>query len=325
MSKVVHFVSACTLASAFGLAWIAGTAGAQQAERGPGSSPDNNSVATPSPGSGDSPGDRPGAEQEAGADRDPAPDQTPSASTRPDLDRETLLQMTREERRAAMRAFKERRADDAAKAGISVTSDRNLVRLDPPRKSFEGPSRAPGTNITYDSGTVLGTTGVGSQMLGNRFDMALNPPGTACCFPVESSGSITMITFDMVNTSGSMAIFSIYSNIMGTTAMQVTSIARTVMTGLNTLSVMSPTTANAYMNGSFLAGIWQFDASSTGLAVDTGTVGGQGFHAISLNDGATGTMLTTVTTGSGMGLNAIFRVSGNVATPVELMSFSIED
>ncbi len=321
MSKVVHFVSACTLASAFGLAWIAGTAGAQQADRGPGSSPDSNAISNPTPDRGGSEGesDRPGAE------RDTDSNETPSASTRPDLDRETLRQMSRAERRAAMQAYKQSRADEAAKAGISVTSDRNLVRLDPPRKSFEGPSRAPGTNITYDSGTVFGTTGIGSQMLGNRFDMALNPPGTACCFPVESSGSITMITFDMVNTSGSMAIFSIYSNIMGTSAVQVTSISRTVMTGLNTLSVMSPTTANAYMNGSFLAGIWQFDASSTGLAVDTGSVGGQGFHAISLNDGKTGTMLATVTTGGGMGLNAIFRVSGNVATPVELMSFSIED
>ena len=35
-------------------------------------------------------------------------------------------------------------------------------------------------------------------------------------------------------------------------------------------------------------------------------------------------MLTTVTTGGGMGLNAIFRVSGNVATPVELMNFQVK-
>lgn len=306
MSKIVHIVSACSLA--LGLAWMAGIAAAQQADRG-----------------SEIPSDKPSvANQES-----PAGEQSPTAESRPTLDREALRNMSREERRAAMQAFKLNRQEEAAKAGITVTSDRNFIRLDPPRKTFEPPNnganRVPGTNITYDSGTVFGVTGIGAQMVGNRFDVARNPAGTACCFPVESSGSITMITFDLVNTSGSMAIFSIYSNVMGTTAMQVTSIARSVMTGLNTLTVMSPTTANAYLNGSFLAGIWQFSATGTGLAVDTGSVGGQGFHAISLNDGATGTMITDVTTGGGMGLNAVFRVSGNVATPVELMSFSIED
>ena len=46
----------------------------------------------------------------------------------------------------------------------------------------------------------------------------------------------------------------------------------------------------------------------------------------SLNDGAVGTGLTTVTTG-GMGVNAIFRVSGDVLqenVPVELIDFTID-
>ncbi len=130
--------------------------------------------------------------------------------------------------------------------------------------------RVPGTSIQYDSGTVFGGGGLASQMLGNRFDLALNTAGTMCCFPVESSGSITMITFDMVNTFFGSVVFSLYSDIMGTTAMQVTSMARPgIMTGLNTLSVMSPTSMNAYSNGSFLAGIWQFDPTMTGLALDT--------------------------------------------------------
>jgi len=140
-------------------------------------------------------------------------------------------------------------------------------------------------------------------------------------------GSVTMITFNMANTFSNAAFFSIYSNIMGTTAVQVTSIMRTgLVAGLNTLSVMSPTTANNYMNGSFLAGIYQGvtdTATGTLLGVDTGTVNGQGFHAISLNDGDSGSMLTTVTNGGG-GLNAVFRVSGNVSTPVELINFTIE-
>lgn len=101
--------------------------------------------------------------------------------------------------------------------------------------------------------------------------------------------------------------------------MRVTDMGIGVMTGLNTVSVMSPTTANNYMNGAFLAGIFQFMPASTGVDVDSGTLGGQGFHAVSINDAATGTMLTAIAS-----RNAIFRVSGNVSTPVELINFKIE-
>ncbi len=242
------------------------------------------------------------------------------------IDHEAMKSMTREERRAAMQAYKTAREDEARRAGAVPSSKKSVTKLETPRKVVEKAGvRLPGSNITYDTGTVFGGAGVASQMLGNRFDSALNPAGTSCCFPVETSGSITMITFDMVATFFGSAVWSLYSDIMGNTAVQVTSMARPgIMTGLNTLSVMSPTTANAYMNGTFLAGIWQFSPAMTGLAIDTGSTGGQGFHGISLNDGAVGTGLTTVTTG-GMGVNAVFRVSGDVATPVELMSFEIED
>ena len=241
------------------------------------------------------------------------------------IDRDKLKAMPRAERRAYMQAWKQAREDEARGSGTMPTADGRVVPLDQPRKVTERRQPdIPGTNITYDTGTVFGFAGIASQMVGNRFDSALNGAGTMCCFPVETSGSVTMITFDMVNTFFSSAVWSLYSDIMGTTAVQVTSIARGVMTGLNTLSVMSPTTANTYMNGAFLAGIWQFDPTMTALAVDTGSTGGQGFHGISNNDGAMASMITTITTG-GMGLNAIFRVGGNVATPVELMHFAIEE
>jgi len=230
-----------------------------------------------------------------------------------------LLQApTREERRAAKYALQQVRGE----WGITDQGDKPVRRS---TTRGETAALVGGTSITYDTGTVTGTAGVDMQMLGNRFDSALNPAGTACCFPVETTGSITMVTFDLVNTFFSAGIVSIYSNVMGTTAVQVTSRSKTVGTGLNTLTIGSGTTANAYMNGTFLAGIWQGTLGSTALAVDTGTVGGQGFHAISLNDGTTGigSMLTTVTSG-GMGLYAVFRVQGDVATPVELMGFTIE-
>ncbi len=257
-----------------------------------------------------------------------------------ETDRERLYGMSREERNAYMQQYfaaptrEERRAAKAALEQVRKEWDLAGAPEDSPadEAGVPGkPSRATvatkvaGTSIQYDTGTVFGISGIASQMVGNRFDSALNTLGTMCCVAVETTGSITMITFDMVNTFFGSVVFSIYSNIVGTMADQVTSMARPgIMTGLNTLSVMSPTSMNAYMNGTFLAGIWQFDPTMTGLGVDTGTTGGQGFHGISLNDAAVGTMLTTITTG-GMGLNAVFRVSGDVVTPVELMSFSLEE
>lgn len=263
------------------------------------------------------------------------PDETMKESFRLKLeaDREQIYGMSREERHQYMADYfgnTERGAERrAAKAALEqVRSEWDITEHPKPKQADnrrgEKALKVAGTNITYDTGTVAGVAGVASQMVGNRFDTALNPPGTMCCFPVETSGSVTQITFDMVVTFFGSAVWSLYSNVAGTMANQVTSKARPgIMTGLNTLAVMSPTTANAYMNGTFLAGIWQFDPTMTGLAVDTGTTGGQGFHAISINDGAVGTGLTTVTY-AGMGANAIFRVSGNLATPVELMDFTIE-
>ncbi|MCG8459405.1 MAG: hypothetical protein MI919_24270, partial [Holophagales bacterium] len=231
-----------------------------------------------------------------------------------EADRAELFAMSPEERHAYMRQFfdhPDRETRRAFKSALEqVRQEWNVPGYTGGVTTVEGPSRAEaavkvaGSNITYDSGTVFGFGGIASQMVGNRFDSALNTAGTAIQ-PVETTGSITMITFNMVNTFFGSVVWSLYSNVMGTTAPQVTSMARPgIMTGLNTLAVMSPTTANAYANGTFLAGIWQFDPTMTGLALDTGTTGGQGFHGISLNDGAMGSMLATVTTG-GMGVNAI--------------------
>lgn len=244
------------------------------------------------------------------------------------VDREALQGMSREERRATMQAYKAAREAEAARSGIALKSGNDtVIPLDEPRATGkpETPGRkGPFTRIQYDTGVVFGISGTSSEMVGNRFDTAIEGGGTMCCFPVEQSGSITMITFDMVNTFFTSAIWSLYSNVMGTSADQVTSRGRSVMPGLNTLTVDSASTSNTYMNGTFLAGIWQFTPMSTAVGLDTNSTGSQGFHAVRINDGALGTGLMDVTSG-GMGLNAIFRVRGNVATPVELMSFEIEE
>ncbi len=239
---------------------------------------------------------------------------------RRDYRKQVFANKSPEQSRAYSRAFKQVRPMLASYLGYANGELPSDTTAKTSASSHEkGAHRVPGTSIQYDSGNVTGTSGVASQMVGNRFDSALNPPGTMCCFPVESTGTITMATFNMVNTQFNSAVYSLYTNIMGTTAQQVTSMGMPgIMTGLNTLTFGTMTMGN-YANGAFLAGIWQFNIGNTALGVDTGTTGGQGFHGISLNDGAMASMLTDL-----MSLNAVFRVQGNVATPVELINFTVE-
>jgi len=230
--------------------------------------------------------------------------------------------MSRSEQKSFQEAFKSIRSRLPELLGIEDTATETNKNQ---ASANSGQSvRVPGSGIQYDSGNTTGTAGVASQMVGNRFDTAINTMGTACCSPVETSGTITMATFEMVNTFFGSAVFSVYSNVVGTGAVQVTSMAYPgLMTGLNTITLGGGGTANAYANGSFLAGIWQFDPTMTAIGVDTGTTGGQGHHGISLNDGAMGTMLTNLTS-----LNAVMRLQGNLVTasvPVELIDFTIEE
>ena len=184
--------------------------------------------------------------------------------------------------------------------------------------------RVPGTNITYDNGIPTGVTfPTPSVSVGNLFNTGANAAGTGI-ENVETSGSITMVTVNMLAVGGGAAFFSVFSNIMGTSANLVSSMTIPVTTGLNTVTL---TAALNYANGPFLAGMWNFTAASDSAAVSTGTVNGQGFHGISINDIA-GTGLNTGITSAGMGLNGILRVSGDVlqdTVPVELIDFTIED
>ena len=230
-------------------------------------------------------------------------------------------QKSPEQSKAYSRAFKEVRA--MLPSYLGLVDGQDPAKLDQLTKTDTKPqsksTRVPGTSVQYDDGVVTGTAGIASQLVGNRFNSALNPAGTMCCFPVEASGSITMATFNMVNTQFNSVVFSLYTNISGTMADQVTSRGIPgIMTGLNTIT-LGTGTMGGYANGSFIAGIWQFDPTMTALGVGTGTTGGQGFHAVSMNDGATGSMITDLAS-----LNAVFRIQGNVATPVELMDFTIE-
>ena len=182
--------------------------------------------------------------------------------------------------------------------------------------------RAPGTSITYDNGTGLGVVvGTNSNMQGNRFDSGLNAASTFI-EAVETSGSITQLSFDAAVVNGGAVFISVMDNIVGTTANLVTSVSVPATAGLNTFT---PGTPIAYTGGPFLAGVWQFGGE--GINVSTASVGSQGFHGIEINDVAA-TAYNSNLTVSAAPVNAMMRVSGNVlqeTVPIELIDFTIEE
>lgn len=251
--------------------------------------------------------------------------QTPTTleNWREGLATKSPLEMNKEE----LRAYKDAVEKRAAELGF-VQQGPKYTPLTQAEKAALAPipKRIPGTTIQYDSGVVTGfhTAIASGRALVNRFDTAIGDSGTMCCFPVENSGTITMITFHMLRTSSNNVTFSLYSNIMGTTAKNVTSKIIPAAVGLNT-HTLGTMTMGQYANGPFLAGLFQFNTMFTRIGVDTNTNGGQGHHLASINDNTTmGARGTGVDLRDVGGLNLVFRIGGNVATPVELMNFEIE-
>lgn len=247
-----------------------------------------------------------------------------------ETDHMAMIQMTNEQRRAYWdtNVNNLERSERLAYQRAYKSLIPNLPRLprDPSSTATtsagQSAVRVPGTNITYDDGVSTGVSvPTTSVSVGNMFNSGFD--GTAI-EPVETSGSITMVTVNMLGVGGGAAFFSVFSNIMGTAASLVSSMTIPVTTGLNTVTL---TAALNYTNGPFLAGMWNFTAASDSVAVGSGSVNGQGFHGISIND-ITGTGFNSALTSAGMGVNALVRVSGDVlqdTVPVELMDFTIED
>jgi hypothetical protein len=224
-------------------------------------------------------------------------------------DADAVAQMSREERLAYQREYKAALEDAAREAGFVAGESKTHT----PRTAVVTP-RVPGTAISYHSGSLSAAT-LSSFTIGNRFDTALT--GMGGLGPVEMSGSITMITVDMAAVGGGAAFLSVYDQLAGTTVNQITSVSFPMATGVNTITLATPLT---YVGSSFLAGAWNFTGGPDTVNVATGTVGGQGFHGMEINDGAVGMSFVAYTM-----TNGTAAVQGNVATPVELMHFEIAE
>ena len=229
-------------------------------------------------------------------------------------DSAAVANMSREDRLAYQRQYKAALEQAAREAGAIP----RLNKAKSEGRVVEAASRVPGTSITYHSGVLSPATN-SSVSVGNRFDTALTTMGGLG--PVEMSGSITMVTFDAAAVGGTAVFFSLFDQVSGTMANLVSSLTVPATTGANTVTFATPLN---YVGSSFLAGVWNFTLGTDVVNVATGTVGGQGFHGMSINDLA-GTGFNSALTSGGMGVNGAVGVGGNVATPVELMSFSIDE
>ena len=234
----------------------------------------------------------------------------------PQLDQSALKAMSTEERRAHQQAYKAQLEEIARTHGW--TREMGLAAFGPPGERKAPPEKRlkiPGTSISYHAGATIPASTIpvtNGFCVGNQFDTALNPPGTACCFPVEASGSLTMASFSLSSIGGTAVFFSLFDQLAGATANNITTFNTAGLgAGANAITV-----ALNYVGSSFIAGVWNFNSDN--VAVATGTAGGQGFHAVSLDD-INGMSFMTIPSH-----NVTVSVAGNVATPVELQNFTID-
>ncbi|MEM6795199.1 MAG: hypothetical protein AAF725_14565, partial [Acidobacteriota bacterium] len=141
-----------------------------------------------------------------------------------------LKSMAKEERRAYRRFGRE--ASALTQPDPLADGYQALAAARPVAAEARPATKVAGTSIQYDSGTVTGTFTAQAlgRFVGNRYQSALNPAGTALV-PVEQSGTITMLTFDMVRTFMDTVTWSLYDNITGTSARQVESVIIPVAVG----------------------------------------------------------------------------------------------
>ena len=223
----------------------------------------------------------------------------------PSWDADAVQGMSRAERLAYQQSFKAQLEDAARQHGWRPGERREFA---PAGRQARPPIKALGS-ITYHSG-ALGTCCQNSFCVGNQFD-------TGGGLPVLMSGSVTMATFDMISVGGTAAFVSFFDQQAGTTANAIDSASKGgLATGLNTITWGGGGTTNTYVGSSFLMGVWQFNTDVP--AVASGTVGGAGFHGMSIND-----IVATGFVRPGT-FNAAFTATGDILTPVELLNFELE-
>jgi hypothetical protein len=167
--------------------------------------------------------------------------------------------------------------------------------------------------VTYDTGINVGFhPDVGQRLVGNRFNSNMGGP-------LLMTGMVSMATLFPQN--GGLQSLSIFGPPNGTTAMIIMFFAATLVAGQFNAVTLTPA---APVGPDFLGMFIGFYSNTPPglLGMDEMTAAGQvGFHAMSglYQAGGTAANLTTVAN-----RNALYRATGDILVPVELMDFKLQ-
>ena len=241
-----------------------------------------------------------------------------------DITPSELRDLPRDQRMAAVQALKDAESARAG-AGFQGTPQFGRVGNNDTRTVFR--------TVTYDTGNFSGVPNIpaipDNFSLGNRHSSAMGNPLTALPITVTAY-SVFMAAVNSSLTGTGAAFMTVFGPLNGpqTNASPVTSVnvAGLQAGSFNIHTFATPGVITAAP--SFLAGVWNPTAGSTAgptpcgndcVGLDSsGTVNGQGFHAMAIED-LTGGNFQPIA-----GANALLRVSGK-NVPVELMNFSVEE
>ncbi len=234
----------------------------------------------------------------------------------------SFASMSRAERQAAAQALKDAESANAGPGfqGTLTTGTRHEASV----------SRTAAITITYDTGT-FSTVGTNPAVadnfsFGNNFDTVNGGAiggGKTQVTITQLTAFIGIIDGSTTGTGG--AFVTIFGPPVGTSAPALTSpYVGSLQAG--TFNVIAAGTTLTGTNVGFMAGVWNPGAgngSGTDLCAtdcvgfDTGTVGGQGFHGMAVEDLGGGNFTPSTN------VNGMIRAAGNLI-PVELMNFSVE-
>jgi hypothetical protein len=168
--------------------------------------------------------------------------------------------------------------------------------------------------ITYDPGApadAFHSEPGGNDIIANRFNSALGGP--------LRPGNLTGVTFFPGLVQGTIAVVSVLGAPVGgnATIIGVTYLAGVVSNTFNTANVGPFAVPADFMAGQYVGGFGGTDEAGLRNA----SVNGQGFHAQQMNFVGTNTATAVVPL---PGQNVMFRATGNLLVPVELMDFKVQ-
>jgi len=197
-------------------------------------------------------------------------------------------------------------AADAAQRPSSLRGTGSVVRVGADAPQVVG-------TVTYDTGVNVGFhPDVGQREVGNRFNSNMGGP-------LLMTGMVSMATLFPQN--GGAQSLSIFGPPNGTTAMIIMFFAATLVANqFNTVNLAPAAPVGPDFLGMFVGFYGGTPAGLLGM--DDMTAAGQvGFHALSGTYTGGGTLSNIAVVPN---RNALFRATGDILVPVELMDFKLQ-